>query len=90
MKYDLIYSEEAHKDLKDFKKSGNKALLKKIAALIKEIQIHPFYGTGKPEELKYQFTGLWSRRINREHRIIYKVNENLKKVSILSLKGHYL
>lgn len=89
MKYDLIYSQEAHKDLKDFKKSGNKVLLKKIAALIKEIQIHPFKGTGKPEELKHQLAGLWSRRINREHRIIYKVNKNLRKASILSLKGHY-
>jgi len=62
MKYELIYTKEA---IKDFKKSGNKALLKKISALIKEIQNHPFNGTGKPEELKHQFTGLWSRRINR-------------------------
>ncbi len=89
MAYKLLYTKEAQKDLKEFKKPGNKALLKKVASLLQEIQEHPFEGTGKPEELKYELTGLWSRRINREHRIVYKVEDEIITVTILSLKGHY-
>lgn len=89
MAYQIIYTKQAEKDLKEFKKAGNKALLKKIAALLLEIQQHPFTGTGKPEELKYELTGLWSRRINREHRIVYKVQDDIITITILSIKGHY-
>ncbi|MCB9426600.1 MAG: Txe/YoeB family addiction module toxin [Flavobacteriales bacterium] len=89
MAYQIIYTKQAEKDLKEFKKTGNKALLKKIAALLIEIQQHPFTGTGKPEELKYELTGLWSRRINREHRIVYKVQDDIITITILSVKGHY-
>lgn len=74
---EVIYSEKAQKDREFWKKSGNKAIMNKISALIKDIQLHPFEEIGKPEPLKYQLSGLWSRRINHEHRIIYKVtNEN--------------
>jgi len=55
--------------------------------LILTIQESPFSGIGKPEPLKHQFSGLWSIRINREHRMIYKVDKEL--ITILSLKGHY-
>lgn len=48
---------------------------------------HPFEGTGKPELLKYNLEGYWSRRINREHRIVYEVTEEI--VFVLSAKGHY-
>jgi Txe/YoeB family toxin of toxin-antitoxin system len=50
-----------------------------------------FSGLGKPEPLKHQLSGLWSRRINKEHRIIYEVfeNERDKTINVLSLKGHY-
>ena len=49
--------------------------MNKISALIEDIQLYPFEGIGKPEQLKYQLSGKWSRRINQEHRIIYKVTE---------------
>jgi toxin YoeB len=72
-------------------KSGNKAIMNKITALIEDIQLHPFEGIGKPEPLKYELLGKWSRRINQEHRIIYKVTEEdtIEILDILSLKGHY-
>ena len=65
--------------------------MNKITALIEDILLHPFEGIGKPDPLKYQLSGKWSRRINQEHRIIYKVtNENtIEILDILSLKGHY-
>ena len=65
--------------------------MNKISALIEDIQLHPFEGIGKPEPLKHQLSGKWSRRINQEHRIIYQViDENtIEILNILSLKGHY-
>ncbi len=88
---EVIYSVKAQKEREFWKKSGNKVIMNKISALIKDIQKHPFEGIGKPEPLKYQLTGKWSRRINQEHRIIYQViDENtIEILNILSLKGHY-
>ena len=65
--------------------------MNKISALIEDIQLHPFEGIGKPEPLKYHLTGRWSRRINQEHRIIYRVTDEntIEILEILSLKGHY-
>lgn len=65
--------------------------MNKITALIEDIQLHPFTGIGKPEPLKHQLSGKWSRRINKEHRLIYKVTEEntIEILNILSLKGHY-
>lgn len=89
MIYTIEYAEEAYKDLLFFKKSGNKSLLKKIATLLKELQEHPFEGTGKPELLKHQLQGCYSRRINREHRLVYQVDNDENIVTVLSVKGHY-
>lgn len=88
---EVIYSEKAQKDREFWKKSGNKAIMNKISVLIEDIQLHPFEGIGKPEPLKHQLSGKWSRRINQEHRIIYQViDENtIEILNILSLKGHY-
>ena len=83
----IDFTENADKDLQFFVKSGNKAVLKKITELVKSIQRSPFEGIGKPEPLKYEFAGFWSRRINKEHRLIYEVKTN--GVLIHSLKGHY-
>ena len=66
----------------------NKNIFKKIAELIKEIGREPFQGKGKPEALKHQLKGSWSRRINDEHRLIYFVNEQ-NDIEIVSCKGHY-
>jgi toxin YoeB len=61
----------------------------KIKKMLIEITQNPYRGTGKPEALKYNLQGLWSRRINQEDRMIYKVEEECVKVLIISLKGHY-
>jgi toxin YoeB len=55
--------------------------------LLDELSKHPFEGTGKPEPLKHQLTGCWSRRINREHRLVYEVSGD--SVWVLSAYGHY-
>ena len=65
----------------------DKGILKKINDLIKEIQRTPYEGKGKPEPLKYDLAGFWSRRIDREHRLVYQVKEN--EILIFSCKYHY-
>lgn len=85
--YHLDFTNQALEDIAVHKKSGNKIILKKILTLFEELSEHPFSGSGKPELLKYKLSGLWSRRINKEHRLIYEVHE--KSVLILSVKDHY-
>ncbi|TRX23806.1 Txe/YoeB family addiction module toxin [Flavobacterium franklandianum] len=87
----IEFSAKAKADLNFWIKSGNKPILNKIYSLIEDIQLHPFEGIGKTEPLKYQLQGRWSRRINQEHRIIYKVTDEntIEILDILSLKGHY-
>jgi toxin YoeB len=87
MAYNLDFSGQAQKDIFFHKTSGNKAVLKKLLVLFEELTEHPFEGTGKPELLKYDLAGYYSRRINREHRIVYEVKEDT--VFVLSAKGHY-
>ncbi len=85
--YTLRFSEQAKDDIRHLKKSGNKAVVNKITLLLEELVLHPFTGTGKSEPLKHSLTGFWSRRIIREHRLVYEVSEDM--VFILSVKGHY-
>ena len=65
----------------------DKATVKRINTLIKDIQRNPFEGIGKPEPLKHALSGFWSRRINDEHRIVYKVTED--NILIAQLRYHY-
>jgi toxin YoeB len=84
---EIIYNQKALEDIEFWKESGNIKIQKKITQLIEAIEINPFVGIGKPEALKYELTGKWSRRINQEHRIIYTANK--KEIKIYSLKDHY-
>jgi toxin YoeB len=84
---EIQYVDDSLLDIKFWKKSGNKAIQKKIEQLILGIIEEPYSGIVKPEPLKYEFSGKWSRRINDEHRIIYEVIEDI--LYIYSLKGHY-
>ncbi len=86
MRYHLDFSKQANNDIDFYKKSGNKTILKKLLLLLQELADHPFTGTGKPEALKYDLVGKWSRRINQEHRLVYEVLENT--ILIHSAKGH--
>ena len=88
MAYHLDFSKQAQKDIDFHKKMGNKTVVNKLLVLLTELTEHPFTGTGKPEQLKYNLTGLWSRRINREHRLVYEVASD--SVLVHSAKGHYL
>jgi len=81
--------EDADDDLAFWMKSGNKSVQKKINELLLSIKETPYSGVGKPEALKHRLSGLWSRRINQEHRLVYEIDEEANLILIHSLKGHY-
>lgn len=85
---EIDFTKEATKHLDYFKKINDPIILKKIRQLLEAISENPYSGIGKPEALKYNFTGFWSRRINSEHRLVYRILEE-KIIEVHSLKGHY-
>ncbi len=86
---EIIYSLKAIEDIGYWKKSGNKVVQEKISALINDIILHPYTGIGKPEALKYQLTGSWSRRITHTDRLVYNVNIENNCIEIETARGHY-
>ena len=82
----ITFSKNAWEDYTSWLEE-DRNMLKKINTLIKEIQRSPFEGKGKPEPLKYDLAGFWSRRIDREHRLVYQVAEN--EILIYSCRYHY-
>ena len=82
----IIFSKNAWEDYTSWQNQDKKTL-KKINSLIKDIQSSPYEGIGKPEPLKYDLAGLWSRRIDREHRLVYSIEE--EDLQIYSCRYHY-
>ncbi len=82
----IVFSKDALDQLDEWKRTNPKIVLR-IVALITEISETPFSGTGKPEALKHNLKGKWSRRITQEHRLVYEVNET--EIRIVSCKFHY-
>ena len=82
----ITFTENAWEDYV-YWQSIDKKIIKRINKLIKEIQRIPFEGTGKPEPLKYDLAGYWSRRIDQEHRLLYQVEENA--IIIITCRFHY-
>ncbi|WP_395053478.1 Txe/YoeB family addiction module toxin [Flavobacterium sp.] len=83
---DLLFTPVAFEQYNDWQLE-NKQVFNKLKKLIKETAKTPFEGTGKPEALKYDFKGYWSRRITDEHRLVYKVETDFLR--IISCKFHY-
>ncbi|MEM8779743.1 MAG: Txe/YoeB family addiction module toxin [Cyanobacteria bacterium P01_G01_bin.49] len=82
----IMFLDDAWQDYLYWQKVDKK-ILKRINYLIKDIQRSPFKGVGKPEPLKFDMSGLWSRRINQEHRLIYQVQD--KYIVIVQCRYHY-
>lgn len=83
----LIFSHHAWDDYIYWQKKNDKKILRRINILIKETKRNPFEGIGKPEPLKHALSGYWSRRINHEHRFVYKISEDA--ILIAQLRYHY-
>ena len=84
MKY--VFVEESWEDYLYWQKIDKKMLLR-INTLIKGIARHPYEGIGKPEPLKHNYRGFWSRRIDGEHRLIYQVTDD--EIRIVKCRYHY-
>lgn len=81
------WTDSGWNDYMSWHQSGDKRLIKKINQLIKDIDRHPYTGIGKPERLKFELSGKWSRRIDSEHRLIYRVEAD--QLFIYSARDHY-
>lgn len=82
----LAWADNAWDDYIYWQKTDQK-MLKRINTLIKEIQRQPFTGIGDPEPLKYNWSGYWSRRIDREHRLVYRVDNEM--IAVVQCRYHY-
>ncbi len=89
MIYRVELAQEAKDHIQDHIKSGHKILLNKIYRLIDELKEHPKTGTGKPEQLRYKQSGVWSRRIDDKHRMLYTIEDERIIAFVISLWGHY-
>lgn len=87
MSFRIEFSDTAIEDYNYWKKTNNAKIIAKIKALLQNIIDTPFAGIGKPEALKYELQGYWSRRITQEHRIVYKVETEV--IYVIQLRGHY-
>jgi toxin YoeB len=86
MKKQVIFEASAFEDFSNWAVQDKKVYAK-IVSLINDIERSPFRGLGKPEPLRYELAGFWSRRINREHRLVYKVTDTA--IIVASCKYHY-
>jgi toxin YoeB len=76
-KFRVEITDEAKVDISKHFKSGNKSTIKKIEQILIELELHPFSGSGQPEELRHELQGFWSRRINQKDRMIYSVDKTI-------------
>ena len=89
-KFRIKVDNRARIDFHNIYISCNYAVIRKLEIIVQELSIHPFSGTGKPEPLRFNLSGFWSRRLNKKDRIVYQVIEEPDKtVVIISALGHY-
>ena len=84
----LEFDVSAFEDLEWWVEHDRRMALR-IIKLIREVQRSPYEGTGQPEQLKHELAGCWSRRIDREHRLVYQVLEDESRIRILACRFHY-
>jgi len=84
-----MISDTAKRDLSMLRKSGDKAIVKRIERIFVELGDDPYRGIGKPEALKHEFAGLWSRRLDKKHRLVYQIIEQTITVVVIAARGHY-
>jgi toxin YoeB len=83
----ILFTEEAWEDYL-YWQATDKQVLKKINVLLRDIQREPFFGIGKPEPLRHQLQGCWSRRITDEHRLVYEISAD-ETIRVILCRYHY-
>ena len=89
MKYALKYSDAAKEDMRKLRKSGDKQAVKKLDKLLVELENHPTFGTGHPEQLRHRRGNIWSRHITEKHRLVYEIFDDFIMVEVQQTYGHY-
>lgn len=89
MEYRIAFMPEAKDDYDFWVSSGQKRIVKKINTLLDELKVHPTTGTGRPERLRGDLQGSWSRRIDKGARMVYTIEDDIVIVTVVSLRGHY-
>jgi len=84
---EIEFLDKALEDIEFWRTSGNKTIQIRISKLLESICKTPYSGIGKPEALKHELSGYWSRRITEEHRLVYTVSKN--QIKVISLRFHY-
>ena len=87
MSFSIEFTDTALEDYNFWKKTNNLQILNKIKSLLANMQQTPFTGIGQPEALRHELSGYYSRRINKEHRIVYTVDDYT--IYVIQLRGHY-
>lgn len=87
--YKIRFTETADEDVLYWKKSGQKVVMAKIQRLLIDMQQHPLTGLGKPDALRFDLSGKYSRRIDSKNRLVYDVDDSSMIITIHSLRGHY-
>jgi toxin YoeB len=88
MIYEIEYEKQAKEDISFLKRHEPQAY-KKLESLLWELESHPQTGTGHPKPLGGNRAGQWSRKIDQKHRLVYKIEEDIVVVLVLSAMGHY-
>lgn len=88
-KFRIKVTKIAQKDIEKHLKSENKVSIRAIDKILKDLLENPYEGYGNPEALKYEYSGYWSRKINQKDRLIYRVDEDIVTVFVISAMGHY-
>ena len=89
MKYEIFFTKRAFQEIEKLQKNSETKALNKVISLYEELKNHPRIGIGKPERLKHFTDEIWSRRITKQHRLVYKIEDHVVTVTILSVLGHY-
>ena len=87
--YRIEFTRDAVRDVSAHRRSGARALLRKLEVLPDELATHPRTGTGRPEQLRHGLAGYWSRRLSAQHRSIYRIEEDHVLVVVVAATGHY-
>ncbi|MCZ8197192.1 MAG: Txe/YoeB family addiction module toxin [Flavobacterium sp.] len=88
-KFRVKVTKIAQKDIEKHLKSGNKVSIRAIDKILEDLLENPYEGYGNPEALKYEYSGYWSRKINQKDRLIYRIDEDIVTVFVISAMGHY-
>ncbi|OAV67072.1 Toxin YoeB [Bacteroidales bacterium Barb4] len=89
MIYEVIITSIAQKDIAKLHKSGDKMAMKRLDHILDDLEEHPETGIGNPNRKKYDYAGCWSRKITEKHRLLYKINDEIAIVEVISAYGHY-